>query len=57
MVKFEVSFGSGTGLAPNRQHAITWTNADQGHWCICVALVGDELMETVNSFKSIEYIF
>ena len=43
----EVSIGSGNGLAPNRQQAITWTNADPVHWCIYiyiyVGLGGDEL--------------
>ena len=32
------------GLAPNRQQAIIWTNADPVHWRIYVALGGDELM-------------
>ena len=31
-------------LAPNRQQAIIWTNADPIHWRIYVALGGDELM-------------
>ena len=29
---------------PNRRQAIIWTNADLIHWCIYVALGGDELM-------------
>ena len=31
---------------PNRQQAITWTNADLVYWCIYVALGGDELTGT-----------
>ena len=31
------------GLATNRWQAIIWTNADPIHWCIYVALRGDEL--------------
>ena len=27
-----VSMGSGNGLAPNRQQAITWISDDPGHW-------------------------
>ena len=38
-----VSIGLGNGLAPNRRQAITWTNDDLVHWCIYVALGGDEL--------------
>ena len=29
----------------NKGHAIIWTNADLIHWCIYVALGGDEFME------------
>ena len=32
-------------MASNRRQAVIWTNADPIHWCIYVALVGDELME------------
>ena len=38
------SNGSGNGLAPNRRHAITWTNADPVRWRIYAALGGDEQM-------------
>ena len=31
------------GLAPNRRHAIIWTNADPIHWRIYATLGGDEL--------------
>ena len=37
------SIGSGNGLAPNRQQAIIWINADPIHWRIYAALGGDEL--------------
>ena len=39
----QVSIGSGNNLAPIRQHAIIWTNADPSHWRIYAALGGDEL--------------
>ena len=39
-----VGIGLGNGLVPNRQQAITWTNADPIHWCIYAALGGDELI-------------
>ena len=35
--------GSGNDLAPNRWQAIIWTNDGPVHWCIYVALGGDEL--------------
>ena len=35
--------GLDNGLALNRHQAIIWTNADPVHWCIYVALGGDEL--------------
>ena len=35
--------GLNNGLAPNRQQAIIWTNADQIYWHIYAALGGDEL--------------
>ena len=35
--------GLDNGLAPNRQQAIIWTNADPIHWRIYAALRGDEL--------------
>ena len=38
------SIGLNNGLVPNRRQAIIWTNADLIHWCIYVALGGDELM-------------
>ena len=41
------SIGLDNGLAPNRQQAIIWTNADTIHWCLYAALGGDEL----NLFK------
>ena len=31
---WQVSSGSGNGLAPNRRQAITWTKDDPVHWCI-----------------------
>ena len=37
------SIGSGNGLVPNRQQAITRTNDDTVHWHIYVALGGVEL--------------
>ena len=37
------AFGSGTGLAPNRRQAITWTNDDLVHWRIYAALGRDEV--------------
>ena len=40
----QTSIGWGNGLAPNRRQAITWTKADPVHWCLCVALGGDELI-------------
>ena len=39
------STGSDNGLAPNRWQAIIWTNADLIHWCIYVALGGEELID------------
>ena len=36
------SFGSGTGLVPNRRQFITWTNIDSVRWRIYAALGGDE---------------
>ena len=45
------SFGSGNGLAPNRQQAIIWTNADPLRWHIYAALGGDELISgNMNSY-------
>ena len=35
-------FGSGNGLVPNKRQAIIWTNVGPVHWCIYVALGGDE---------------
>ena len=35
----KVSIGSGYGLVPNRQQAITWTSADSFHWLIYAALM------------------
>ena len=37
------SIGLENGLAPNRQQAIIWTNADPIHGCIYAALGGEEL--------------
>ena len=36
-------YGLGSGLAPNRRQATTWTNADPILWRIYAALGGDEL--------------
>ena len=41
--------GSSDNLAPNRQQAISWTNADLVHWRIYGALEGDELNIWSNS--------
>ena len=38
-----MSIGSGNGLAPHRQQAITWTNADPVHWRLYAALGEGEL--------------
>ena len=35
-------------MAPNRQQAITWTNADPVHSCIYAAPEGDELILQAN---------
>ena len=43
------SIGSGNGLAPNRQQAITWTNVDPVHGCLYAALGGDELNTALSS--------
>ena len=37
------NIGLDSGLAPNRQHAIIWTNAEPIHWRIYAALGGEEL--------------
>ena len=40
----KVSICSGDGLAPNRGHVITWTNADPVQWCKYTALVTFQFM-------------
>ena len=42
------STGSDNGLAPSRQQAIIWINADPIHWHIYAALGGDELRRIMN---------
>ena len=39
----QAGFGSGYGLAPKRQQAINWNNADPVHWRIYVAFGWDRL--------------
>ena len=34
----QVSIGLDNGLAPNRQRAIIWNNADRIHWSLNAAL-------------------
>ena len=46
--------GWDNGLAPNRQQAIIWTNADPIHWCIYAALRGDELI-SLHALKNESY--
>ena len=36
------SIGSDNGLAPTRQQAIIWTNADRVHWHVYASLRGDD---------------
>ena len=52
-----MSISSGNGLVPNKQQAITWTNADPGHWCIYAALGGDELNKNMATHLMIRYLF
>ena len=44
-----MSIGSGNDLAPNRQQAITWANADPVHRRIDAALGGDDL--TIGTYQ------
>ena len=48
--------GSDNGLAPNRRHAIIWTNADLIYWRIYAALGGDEWM-SINKRRCIFLCF
>ena len=43
MSPIEAIFGSGNGLVPSRQQAITWINTDPIHLRIFAALGGDQL--------------
>ena len=47
-----MSIGSGNGLVPNRQQAITWTKADPVHRRICTTLGGDELSESIDEHST-----
>ena len=51
-----MSISSGNGLVPNRQQAITWTNADPVHRRIYAALGVDELMVMQHSIMAIDLV-
>ena len=52
-----LSIGFDNGLVPNRRQAFIWTNADLTHWCIYVALGGDELTGTKTCISNYSTVF
>ena len=51
-----MGIGSGSGLAPNRHQAITWTNADPVLWRLYAALGGDESTDKISVWYLFNYL-